>query len=64
MDNSQLSCLIHSHKDGLARFVRRIVMVFELVGALIGSGPVRLFIGRLGIPPRDSGEFEGGCEEY
>ena len=53
-----------THRDGLARFVSGIVMVLELVGALIGSGPVRLFVGRPGIPPGDSGESEGGCEEY
>lgn len=60
-----LFCSItHAHTDGLVSFVSRIVMVLELVGALIGSGPVRLFVGRPGIPPGDSGESEGGCEEY
>lgn len=56
--------ITHARTDGLASFVSRIVMVLELVGALIGSGPVRLFVGRPGIPPGDSGESEGGCEEY
>lgn len=54
----------HTHRDGLASFVSRIVMVLKLVGALIVSGPVRLFVGRPGIPQGDSGESEGGCEEY
>lgn len=31
---------------------------------LVGSGPIRLFMGKHGISPGDAGESEGGCEEY